>query len=85
MNYVGIGKQIKSIQSISTEKIQLYENRLSNTIKAGDALYNIFQQERVNSLIKDNIIDQQHKAIEELIKRINEINRIRKIDPRLIA
>jgi len=76
---------IHHLQKIHSLETELYKQKHIDILKAGDTLYKAYQQEKVNSQIKDQILNKQRIIIEDLIKKIEEYKKWENVDPKSIA
>ena len=63
--------EIDEIRAVWRSDVELRENEFDNLFKAGDALFKAYTAERHNSELKDQIIEKQYQAIEQLLKQLN--------------
>ena len=64
-------KKIDKLRTIYNTEVGLRDNELDNMFKAGDALFKAYKAEQYNSSVKDQIIEKQHQAIEQLLEQLN--------------
>jgi|3_EtaG_2_1085321.scaffolds.fasta_scaffold28707_3 hypothetical protein len=67
--------KIDKLRIIYNDEVQKRENEYNNLWNTGNALFQTYQKERANSSLKDQIIEKQHKAIEELLNELNNSNK----------
>ena len=73
------------LERIHKLELDTLKQQQQQTIRAGDALFEVYQQERSNSEVKDQILEKQRTIIQDLLKRIEEYKKWENVDPRSIA
>ena len=63
--------KIDKLRNLYNNEIQVHKDENNNLWKAGNTLFKTYQQERINSSFKDQIIEKQNKAIEQLLKELS--------------
>jgi hypothetical protein len=77
--------QIDQLKKIHNIELDMNNQRLNQTLKAGDALYKVYQHEKAKSDLKDSILDEQRIIIQRLIRQIEEYKKWENVDPNSIA
>lgn len=73
------------LEQIHQFEIDTLKQQQEQTLKAGNALFEVYQQQKSNSEIKDHILEKQRIIIQQLLKQIEEYKKWENVDPRSIA
>ena len=73
------------LQRIHEIEVNMLKEQQKQTLRAGDALFEVYQKEKSNSQFKDQIMERQRIIIQQLIKQIEDYKKWSDVDPNSIT
>ena len=74
-------RDIEALREINNSQLEIYKQEYKDIKAAGDNLYKVYSREKAESDLKEKLIERQQEVIQQLIKRLEEINKWQNIDP----
>ena len=76
---------VQRLDAIHKFQIDFYKNEHNKIRQAGDDMFKIYTKEKAESNLKKQVIEQQQKVINDLLKKLQEYQRWDGVDPKSIA
>ena len=74
-------RDLETLQKINESQVDIYKQEYKDIRSAGDNLYRVYSREKAESDLKEQVIERQQRLIQELMKRLEEINKWQNVDP----
>ena len=76
---------VQRLETIHEFQVEFYKSEHQKIQQSGDDLFRAFSQEKARSEMQGQLIEKQNKAIQDLIKKIQEYQYWESVDPDKIA